>query len=137
MALQYCFICKADVMLLQVAPTHLRGTLGSVNQLVICFGILGALVCNIALPATQWRTIFALTAIPAVLLFLGRLALVKICPVHHAAEQLKCTKACACYLPIFASSLSVCGNCHCACSTFRSRKAEMPVYTQSIRQPGS
>lgn len=58
---------------MQVAPTHLRGTLGSVNQLVICFGILGALVCNIVLPATQWRTIFALTAIPPVLLFLGGL----------------------------------------------------------------
>ena len=57
----------------QVAPTHLRGTLGSVNQLVICFGILGALVCNIVLPATQWRTIFALTAIPPVLLFLGEI----------------------------------------------------------------
>ena len=57
---------------MQVAPTHLRGTLGSVNQLVICFGILGALVCNIVLPATQWRTIFALTAIPPVLLFLGK-----------------------------------------------------------------
>jgi len=56
-----------------VAPTHLRGTLGSVNQLVICFGILGALVCNIVIPATQWRTIFALTAIPPVLLFLGEL----------------------------------------------------------------
>lgn len=64
-----CLTCSNCV--LQVAPTHLRGTLGSVNQLVICFGILGALVCNIALPATQWRTIFGLTVIPAVLLFLG------------------------------------------------------------------
>lgn len=61
------------VYISEVAPTHLRGTLGSVNQLVICFGILGALVCNIVLPATQWRTIFALTAIPPVLLFLGML----------------------------------------------------------------
>lgn len=61
------------VYISEVAPTHLRGTLGSVNQLVICFGILGALVCNIVIPATQWRTIFALTAIPPVLLFLGML----------------------------------------------------------------
>ena len=61
-----------DTVRLQVAPTHLRGTLGSVNQLVICFGILGALVCNIVLPATQWRTIFALTAVPPVVLFLGQ-----------------------------------------------------------------
>ena len=64
---------RSSCLHLQVAPTHLRGTLGSVNQLVICFGILGALVCNIVLPATQWRTIFALTAIPPVLLFLGEL----------------------------------------------------------------
>ena len=66
----YVSLCLTNGV--QVAPTHLRGTLGSVNQLVICFGILGALVCNIALPATQWRTIFGLTAIPAILLFLGR-----------------------------------------------------------------
>ena len=51
------------------------------NQLVICFGILGALVCNIVIPATQWRTIFALTAIPPVLLFLGEL-LVPVCLKH-------------------------------------------------------
>ena len=58
------FTAKTLKSHVQVAPTHLRGTLGSVNQLVICFGILGALVCNIVIPATQWRTIFALTAIP-------------------------------------------------------------------------
>ena len=60
-----------NLVVQQVAPTHLRGTLGSVNQLVICFGILGALVCNILIPATQWRLIFALTGIPAALPFLG------------------------------------------------------------------
>ena len=78
-------------MPVQVAPTHLRGTLGSVNQLVICFGILGALVCNIVLPATQWRTIFALTAIPPVLLFLGEfpnLAVLVLTALHKSLQLL-------------------------------------------------
>lgn len=29
---------------LQISPTHLRGTLGSINQLMICVGILAALL---------------------------------------------------------------------------------------------
>ena len=71
--------------MLQVAPTHLRGTLGSVNQLVICFGILAALVCNIVLPATQWRTIFALTIIPPVLLFIGQSPSLNLLPHQNCA----------------------------------------------------
>lgn len=55
----------------QVAPADKRGTLGSVNQLVICFGILGALVVNVILPATDWRTMFYLAAIPPALVILG------------------------------------------------------------------
>ena len=55
----------------QVAPTEVRGLLGSVNQLVICIGILAALVVNVALPATSWRTMFALASIPAAILGLG------------------------------------------------------------------
>ena len=58
-------------MHMQVAPTHVRGLLGSVNQLVICIGILAALVVNVALPASSWRTMFALATIPAVMLGLG------------------------------------------------------------------
>ena len=57
---------------MQVAPSDKRGTLGSVNQLVICFGILGALVVNVILPATDWRTMFYLAAIPPTLVVLGQ-----------------------------------------------------------------
>lgn len=57
----------------EVAPTHLRGTLGSVNQLLICLGILAALVVNVALPAAQWRAMFWLAAAPAAVLALGML----------------------------------------------------------------
>lgn len=60
---------------LQVAPTSMRGTLGSLNQLMICLGILAALVVNVALPVTSWRTMFMLAAVPAALLFLGELCL--------------------------------------------------------------
>lgn len=56
---------------LQTSPTALRGTLGSINQLMICVGILAALLVNVALPATAWRSMFALAAAPAALLGLG------------------------------------------------------------------
>ena len=60
-------VCAA----LQISPTHLRGTLGSINQLCICLGILAALLVNVALPAAAWRTMFALSALPAALLGVG------------------------------------------------------------------
>lgn len=56
---------------LQVSPTSIRGTLGSLNQLMICLGILAALLVNVALPVTDWRTMFNLAVIPAAILFLG------------------------------------------------------------------
>lgn len=31
----------------QISPTHLRGTLGSINQLMICVGILAALLVRL------------------------------------------------------------------------------------------
>ena len=55
----------------QIAPTRLRGTLGSINQLLICVGILAALLVNVALPASAWRAMFGFSALPAVLLGLG------------------------------------------------------------------
>lgn len=55
----------------EVAPTQARGTLGSVNQLMICIGILAALVANVVLPVADWRTMFWLSAVPAGLLGAG------------------------------------------------------------------
>lgn len=57
----------------EISPTRLRGTLGSVNQLMICVGILGALIANLIIPTTAWRAMFALSAVPAVLLAVGML----------------------------------------------------------------
>jgi MFS family permease len=48
-----------------------RGSLGSINQLVICIGIVAALVVNVVIPATSWRTMFYLATIPGFLLALG------------------------------------------------------------------
>jgi hypothetical protein len=55
----------------QVSPTSVRGTLGSLNQLMICLGILAALLVNVALPVTDWRLMFNLAAAPAIILLLG------------------------------------------------------------------
>ena len=56
---------------MQIAPTKVRGSLGSINQLVICIGIVAALVVNVVIPATSWRTMFYLASIPPILLALG------------------------------------------------------------------
>lgn len=58
----------------EVAPTRLRGTLGTLNQLVICIGILAVLLVNMAFPVTQWRTFFLMATAPAAILLLGMLA---------------------------------------------------------------
>ena len=57
--------------MLQIAPTEVRGALGSVNQLVICLGILGALLVNVVYPPTAWRNMLWLSALPAVILGIG------------------------------------------------------------------
>nr|XP_043634196.1 plastidic glucose transporter 4 [Erigeron canadensis] len=57
----------------EISPTEIRGTLGSINQLFICIGILAALVAGLPLAANPlwWRTMFAIGVIPSVLLALG------------------------------------------------------------------
>ncbi|EIE25526.1 general substrate transporter [Coccomyxa subellipsoidea C-169] len=55
----------------EIAPTKVRGSLGSINQLVICIGIVAALVVNVVIPATSWRTMFYLASIPPILLAVG------------------------------------------------------------------
>ncbi|TVU22073.1 hypothetical protein EJB05_31750 [Eragrostis curvula] len=56
-----------------ISPTEIRGTLGSVNQLFICIGILAALVAGLPLAANPawWRTMFGIAVIPSVLLAVG------------------------------------------------------------------
>ncbi|KAK6125219.1 hypothetical protein DH2020_041044 [Rehmannia glutinosa] len=57
----------------EISPTEIRGTLGSVNQLFICIGILAALVAGLPLAGNPlwWRTMFGFAVIPSVLLALG------------------------------------------------------------------
>lgn len=58
----------------EIAPTESRGTCGSLNQLMICTGILLALLANVLLdPAQHWRATFAMSSVPAFALFLGML----------------------------------------------------------------
>ncbi|KAJ1391442.1 Sugar/inositol transporter [Sesbania bispinosa] len=62
----------------EISPTEIRGTLGSVNQLFICIGILAALVAGLPLAGNPiwWRTMFGITVVPSFLLALG----MTICP---------------------------------------------------------
>ncbi|CAN0913675.1 Plastidic glucose transporter 4 [Linum grandiflorum] len=57
----------------EISPTEIRGALGSVNQLFICIGILLALVAGLPLAGNPiwWRTMFGISAVPAILLALG------------------------------------------------------------------
>ncbi|KAL1810091.1 hypothetical protein ACET3Z_027081 [Daucus carota] len=57
----------------EISPTEIRGTLGLINQLFICVGILAALVAGVPLKSNPlwWRTMFGIAAIPSVLLAVG------------------------------------------------------------------
>ncbi|KAK2986791.1 hypothetical protein RJ640_011016 [Escallonia rubra] len=57
----------------EISPTEIRGTLGSINQLFICVGILAALVAGLPLAGNPlwWRTMFGIALVPSVLLALG------------------------------------------------------------------
>lgn len=57
----------------EISPTEIRGTLGSVNQLFICIGILAALVAGLPLAQNPawWRTMFGISVVPSILLALG------------------------------------------------------------------
>ncbi|XP_075498511.1 plastidic glucose transporter 4-like isoform X3 [Primulina tabacum] len=57
----------------EISPTEVRGTLGSVNQLFICVGILAALVAGLPLAGNPlwWRTMFGVALVPSMLLALG------------------------------------------------------------------
>ncbi|XP_017216746.1 plastidic glucose transporter 4 [Daucus carota subsp. sativus] len=57
----------------EISPAEIRGTLGLINQLFICVGILAALVAGVPLESNPlwWRTMFGIAAIPSVLLAVG------------------------------------------------------------------
>ncbi|KAL2632206.1 hypothetical protein R1flu_016892 [Riccia fluitans] len=57
----------------EIAPTEIRGSLGSVNQLFICVGILLALIAGLPLANNPiwWRKMFTIAVLPAALLVLG------------------------------------------------------------------
>jgi len=57
----------------EVAPPEIRGQMGSLNQLTICFGILGALLVNVILPPASWRIMFWIATLPALFLAFGLL----------------------------------------------------------------
>ncbi|XP_074381382.1 plastidic glucose transporter 4 [Apium graveolens] len=57
----------------EISPSEMRSTMGSINQLFICVGILAALVAGVPLTSNPlwWRTMFGIAAIPSVLLAVG------------------------------------------------------------------
>lgn len=58
----------------EAAPPRIRGALVSFNQLAITLGILVSYLVDYGLAATQnWRLMFGLAAIPAILMFVGML----------------------------------------------------------------
>ncbi len=60
----------------EISPKRLRGSLGSVNQICICLGIVLGFLVNLALDASQWRVMFLLSVAPgAMLAVLARLAM--------------------------------------------------------------
>jgi sugar porter (SP) family MFS transporter len=58
----------------EIVPPRIRGALVSFNQLAITSGILASYLVDYGLASTQnWRLMFALAAIPAILMFTGML----------------------------------------------------------------
>jgi len=56
----------------EIAPPASRGMWGSLNQLMICIGILLALLANVCMnPTRLWRVTFAISSVPALALCLG------------------------------------------------------------------
>ncbi|HEX8855845.1 MAG TPA: sugar porter family MFS transporter, partial [Thermoleophilaceae bacterium] len=56
----------------EIAPTHIRGAIASLNQLMIVIGILAAFIVNAILASSgDWRLMLGLAAVPSVILFIG------------------------------------------------------------------
>ncbi|MGB9402048.1 MAG: MFS transporter, partial [Candidatus Acidiferrales bacterium] len=62
----------APLYISEVSPPNVRGRLVSLNQLMITIGIVVSYLADYALAgASAWRWMFALAAIPAIVLFIG------------------------------------------------------------------
>ncbi|MGF6884090.1 sugar porter (SP) family MFS transporter [Nocardia sp. GAS34] len=73
-----CSSATVPTYLSELAPTRARGRLSTLNQLMIVSGILIAYVIDWALSgagSANWRIMFAIAAIPAVILFFGLMAM--------------------------------------------------------------
>ncbi len=56
----------------EIAPTKIRGAIGSLNQLMIVVGILAAFIVNAILASSgDWRLMLGLAAIPSLVLLVG------------------------------------------------------------------
>ncbi|MVU80292.1 sugar porter family MFS transporter [Nocardia sp. ET3-3] len=67
-----CSSATVPMYLSELAPTRMRGALSTLNQLMIVSGILIAYIVDWALSgAGNWRLMFGLAAVPAVILFFG------------------------------------------------------------------
>ena len=56
----------------EIAPTKIRGAIGSLNQLMIVVGILAAFIVNAILASSgDWRLMLGLAAIPSLILLVG------------------------------------------------------------------
>ncbi len=60
--------------LAEIAPTEIRGTIASLNQLMIVCGILAAYIVNAILASSQnWRLMLGLAGVPSLILLAGML----------------------------------------------------------------
>src|SRR5215216_644746 len=56
----------------EIAPTHIRGAIASLNQMMIVVGILAAFIVNAILASSgDWRLMLGLAAVPSLILLLG------------------------------------------------------------------
>ena len=59
------------VYLSEMAPTEQRGSLSSLNQLMITIGILSSYLINYAFPIEGWRWMLGLAVLPSLILLIG------------------------------------------------------------------
>jgi MFS transporter, SP family, sugar:H+ symporter len=67
-----CAALVVPLYLSEIAPTRMRGAIGSLNQLMIVVGILVAFIVNAILASSgDWRLMLGLAAVPSLVLLVG------------------------------------------------------------------